>query len=429
MKFASFVFALIFLFAAQPASAQPADTPASGTPQQSIEEIQRQIDVLAAEVEKLRSGEPEVEITEERAKNLGLSPSAANVYRKQRGASFAGYGEMLYENFAARTQAGTAVNRGTQLDFLRAVFYAGYRFDNKFVFNSEIELEHANEISVEFAYIDYLAHPAFNLRGGMLLMPMGLTNEFHEPNVFFGAKRSETESRIIPSTWRENGFGVLGTAGKLSYRAYVVSGLNATGFASDGLRGGRQKGSRARTTDPAFVGRLDVTPFPGVLVGGSVYAGGSDQNQFVVDGTTLKVNTTIGEFHSQIQIRGLDVRGLYARAKLDDVANLNRARNLTGLSSIGQVMNGGYLQFGYNVLSQVREGMALTPFYRFEKVNTHDEVAPGFAADPVRDGTFHTAGIQFQPIRNIVVKTDYQWIQNPLKTAVNQFNISLGYTF
>jgi len=258
---------------------------------------------------------------------------------------------------------------------------------------------------------------------------MGLTNEFHEPNVFLGAKRSETESRIIPSTWRENGFGVLGTAGKLNYRAYVISGLNAAGFASDGLRGGRQRGSRARTTDPAFVGRLDVTPFAGVFVGGSVYTGGSAQNQFVVDGRTLQVNTMIGELHGQIQVRGFDLRGLFARAKLDDVGNLNRARNLTGLSSIGQVMKGGYVQLGYNVLSQVREGMALTPFYRFENVNTHNEVAPGFAVDQVRDGTFHTAGVQFQPIRNIVVKSDYQWIQNPVNTGVNQFNIALGYTF
>jgi hypothetical protein len=263
----------------------------------------------------------------------------------------------------------------------------------------------------------------------MLLMPMGLTNEFHEPNVFLGAKRSETESRIIPSTWRENGFGVLGTAGKLSYRTYVVTGLNAAGFNSDGLRGGRQRGSRARTTDPAVVARLDLAPIPGVFLGGSVYTGGSAQNQFQIDGKTLNVDTTIGELHGQFQMRGFDVRGLYARASLDEVAELNRARNLVGIASVGQAMQGGYVQFGYNVLSQIREGIALTPYYRFEKVNTQDEVPQGFAADAVRDGVFHTSGVEFHPISNIVVKTDYQWIQNSLESGVNQFNISLGYTF
>jgi hypothetical protein len=403
----------------------------AATPSQNPEvaEIQRKLDVLAAEVEKLRSGEPDIEVTETRAKGLGLSPSAANVYRKQKGVSLAGYGEMLYENFASRNQSGTAANRGAQMDFLRAVFYAGYRFSDKFLFNSEIEVEHANEIWVEFAYLDYLAHPSFNVRGGLLLMPMGLTNEFHEPNVFLGAKRSETESRLIPSTWRENGFGVLGTAGRLSYRAYVVSGLNAAGFAADGLRGGRQRGSRARTADPAFVGRADVTVFPGAFVGGSIYTGGSAQNQFQIDGRTLEVETTIGEVHGQIQVRGLDLRGLIARANLDDVAELNRARNLTGLASIGRVMQGGYAQIGYNVLSQVREDMAVTPYYRFEKLNTQREVAAGFTSDPVRDGTFHSLGMEFRPINNIVVKADYQWLRNPVSTGLNQFNIALGYSF
>jgi len=397
--------------------------------QQQVEEIQRKLDVLAAELEKLRSGEPELEVTEARAKGLGLGPSAAAIYRKQRGVSLAGYGEMLYENFARTNESSARVNRGTQLDFLRAVFYAGYRFDNKFIFNSEIELEHANEISVEFAYIDYLAHPSFNLRGGMVLVPMGLTNEFHEPNVFLGARRTETETRIIPSTWRENGFGVLGSAGKFSYRTYVISGLNAGGFTADGLRGGRQKGSRSRTTDPAFVGRLDFNPVPGAFIGGSFYTGGSAQNQFQVDGRTLAVQTTIGEIHGQVQMRGVDVRGLFARANLDDVAELNRARNLTGLSSVGQAMQGGYLQLGYNVLSQIRENSAITPYYRFEKVNTHEEVPSGFSSDPVRDGTFHTVGVEFKPIYNVVVKTDYQVQRNALKTGLNQFNISLGYSF
>jgi hypothetical protein len=411
---------LVFIPAAySQATAQNAD----------VAEIQRKLDVLAAEVEKLRSGEPEVEVTKTEAQGLGLGPSAASVYRKQKGFSFAGYGELLYENFADLNQAGAAANRGTTMDFLRAVFYAGYRFNDKFLFNSEVEVEHANEIWLEFAYVDYLARPSFNVRGGLLLVPMGLTNEFHEPNVFLGAKRSETETRIIPTTWRENGAGVLGTVGKFNYRAYVLSGLNAAGFAADGLRGGRQRGSRARTTDAAFVGRLDFTPTHGVFVGGSAYTGGSAQNQYVVNEETIEVKTTIGEVHGQVQLRGIDVRGLYAQANLDDVAELNQARGLTGLSSIGERMQGGYVQAGYNLLSQISEKVSITPYYRYERVNTHDEVAPGFTADPARDGTFHTFGVEFRPINNIVVKTDHQWIQNAANTGVNQFNISLGYSF
>ena len=112
-----------------------------------------------------------------------------------------------------RTSRERPARRPTRLDFLRAILYAGYRFNDKFLFNSEIEVEHANEIWVEFAYLDYLVNDNLTVRGGMLLLPLGLVNEFHEPTVFLGAKRPDTEQRILPTTWRENGAGVLGSAG------------------------------------------------------------------------------------------------------------------------------------------------------------------------------------------------------------------------
>src|SRR5262245_13126847 len=69
-----------------------------------LEEIQRELQILAEEVEKLRSGEPEVKLEESRRRSLGLGPSAATVYSKKQGVSLAGYGEMLYENFAGQDE-------------------------------------------------------------------------------------------------------------------------------------------------------------------------------------------------------------------------------------------------------------------------------------------------------------------------------------
>ena len=396
-----------------------------------LEELSRQVQVLAAEMERLRSGESEIEIevSSEEARQLGLGSAAASVYRQDQGVSIAGYGEMLYENFATKNESGASVNKGTQLDFLRAVTYFGYRFNDKFLFNSEIEVEHANEIGVEFAYVDYLAHPALTLRGGLLLVPMGLTNEFHEPNAFLSTRRTETESRLLPSTWRENGFGVVGRAGKFNYRAYVVNGLDAGGFSANGLRGGRQKGSKSQFTDAAFVGRLDVTPVPGVFLGGSFYTGDSSQGQFSSGGQVFSVSTRIAEVHGQAQLRGFDFRGLYARSVLDNADLLNSARSLTGTSGVGEVQAGGYLQVGYNLLSQVRPDVALTPFYRFESLDTQARVASGSLKDATMDRVFHTLGLSFAPIQNVVVKADYQWMVNDGESGVNQFNVALGYSF
>ena len=149
---------------------------------------------------------------------------------------------MLYESYAS--------DKTSQFDYLRAILYAGYRFNDKFIFNSEIEVEHAKEIFVEFAYVDYLAHENFGVRAGMLLVPMGLVNEFHEPTVFMGAERPVTEQSIIPSTWRENGAGVYGSAGGIvSYRAYVVNGFTARPSRRAACAaGGRRAARRRRTT-------------------------------------------------------------------------------------------------------------------------------------------------------------------------------------
>lgn len=425
--------------AAQQATPEPDRGPDATTPVEQagapdaaqIEELRRRLDVLAAELEQLRSGETTVvELTDERRRSLGLAPSAAATYRRaSQGVSFAGYGEMLLENFNSENEAGAGGAPTTRLDFLRAILYAGYRFNDKFLFNSEIEIEHSNEISVEFAYVDYLASDHLTLRGGMLLLPLGLVNEFHEPTVFIGAKRPETEQRILPTTWRENGAGILGSAGRLNFRAYVTNGLRGAAFTSAGIRGGRQKGAQALAANLAFSGRVDVTPVPGVIGGIGFYRGGSGQEQVVLNGARLDVGTTVVEVHGQAQVRGFDLRALFAQASIDEAADASRALRLPAGSPIAETMQGGYVQAGYNVLSQVNTPLALTPYVRYEQIDTQHRVPTGFLRDLSRDGALKTLGVELKPIPNVVLKTDYQWITNQAGTGRNQFNVNMGYAF
>src|SRR5688572_12343132 len=418
--------------AAPQAPAQPAaadGTQAEQTP--DIQELRRRLDVLAAEVERLRSGEPdEVELSEERRRALGLAPSAARTYRRAgEGITFAGYGEALAENFAAENESGVGSAPTTRFDFLRAVLYTGYRFNDRFLFNSEIEVEHGNEIFVEFAYVDYRATDNLSLRGGLLLIPLGLVNEFHEPSVFLGARRPETEQRIIPSTWRENGGGVVGSAGPVNFRAYVTNGLNGMNYTSAGLRGGRQRGIAARAAHMAFSGRVDVTPIPGVFAGVGFYYGGSGQEQVVFNGTALDMSTTVAEVHGQAQIRGFDVRGLFAHATVDEAGDASRALGRAPPASLAEAMQGGYLQVGYNLLSQFAGELAVTPYVRYERVDTQHRVPDGFTRALAQDGEFTTLGIDFKPIPNVVLKTEYQRLTNAAGTGRNQFNFNLGYSF
>ncbi|HVS03847.1 MAG TPA: ABC transporter C-terminal domain-containing protein [Thermoanaerobaculia bacterium] len=395
-------------------------------------ELERRIDLLAAELERLQLGEAAARADRSQ---YGMGPAASKVYRVAEGLSLGGYGEMIYQGIASERDDGVAAGRKDRLDFLRGIVYVGYKFDDKWLFNSEIEFEHAStgksgEASVEFAYLDYLWRPELGFRTGLLLVPMGFVNELHEPVVFLGANRPATERVIIPSTWRENGLGLFGEAGDLTYRAYLVNGFDAAGFSAGGLRGGRQKGSEALAEDFALVGRVDYAPTPGVLVGGSVYQGDSGQGLADPAGGTLEVSTRIFELHGELGWRALHLRALAAWAELDDVAGLNRARGLTGSASVGEELQGWYLEAGYDVLSRFAGGRAaLTPFVRWEQLNTQRAVPAGFAASGASDQEILTLGLDFKPIPNVVFKADWQDVDHAAGTGIDQWNLGMGYVF
>jgi hypothetical protein len=415
---------------AEPAPAAEAEA-APGPGPDRLAELERRIEVLAAELERLELGEAAARADES---VYGLGPAASKIYRTEEGLSIGGYGEMLYQSPDSERDDGSRSGAKDQIDFLRAIVYFGYKFDDRFLFNSEIEFEHAStgsggEASVEFAYLDYLWRPEANLRAGLLLVPMGFVNELHEPTVFLGARRPDVEQRIIPSTWRENGFGLFGEAGPVSWRSYLVNGFEGEGFSAAGLRGGRQKGAQAVAEDFAWVGRIDWTPAPGILVGASAYLGDSGQGLEDPAGRPIDLGTTIYEGHAEWRWRGLELRGLVARAELDDVARLNQTRGLTGAASVGEELSGWYLQAGYDVLARFSSERQLIPYARLEELDTQDAVPPGFAANPANDVESLTLGLAFKPIDQLILKADFQDYDNGAGTGTDQFNVALGYIF
>jgi hypothetical protein len=390
-------------------------------------ELERRLEILAGEIEKLKIGEAAASADEA---GYGFGPAASKIYRTERGLSVGGYGEVLYQNFDSERDDNAASGKTDTFDLLRGVLYFGYKFNDRWLLNSEIEYEHAGgEVSVEFAYIDYLWRPQVNVRAGLLLVPMGFINELHEPTVFLGANRPDVERLIIPTTWRENGFGLFGDAGPFTYRAHVVNGFRGAGFTAGGLRGGRQKGNQAKAEDLAWVGRLDFTGIPGLLVGGSAYLGDSGQDLVTSGGRGIGVGTQILEAHFEWKWQGLELRALGVQAELDDVADLNQALKLTGNQSVGERLEGHYVQLGYDVLAGRGREQAFIPYVRWEAYNTQDEVPRGFSANPANDVETLTLGFAYKPIDQIVFKVDHQDIDNEAGTGTDQFNVLLGWIF
>ena len=404
-------------------------------------EIRRQIDAITAEIEILRFGADVVVAGESR---FGFGPAASKIYSSPHGVSIGGYGETLYENFATEREDGSQATARDQLDALRAIIYVGYKFDDRFLFNSEIEFEHAStgnagSASVEFAYMDYLFSERAGIRAGLVLLPLGFLNELHEPTTWLGTERPVTENRIIPSTWRESGVGVFAEFDDFEVRGFVVNGLDAVGdgsskaggFSASGIRGGRQKGSKAVAEDFAFAARADYTGVPGLVFGAAGYLGESGQgaDDPTSPGEELGVRTLIAEGHASYRAHGWDLRALVATADLDDVTALNTALGFTGDESVGEKMTGWYVHAGFDVLRSSRTPLELIPYVRYESVNTQSEVPTGFAANPANDLKIWTIGAAVRPIPQIILKTDYQIRTNEANTGVNQFDVSLGYIF
>lgn len=386
-------------------------------------ELERRIDSLAGEIERVDLGDLVPPVGESQ---FGLGPAASKVYGVEQGVSLGGYGEVLYEDFESDLDDGSS-GAPDEFDLLRAVLYVGYKFDEHWVFNSELEFEHAGEeVGVEFAYLEYLHSEALNARGGHLLVPMGLINERHEPTTFLSAKRPGVESVILPTTWHENGAGLLGAVGQFDYEAYLINGFDGAGFAASGLRDGRQGGSEAVAEDLAGVARLDWNGVPGLMLGVSGYQGDSGQTLSGVD-----LDTTIYEGHVDWNWRGLSVRGLVAQAELDDVAALNAALGLAGTASVGEELEGYYVELGYDVLGALRpeSGQSLSPFVRYEAYDTQAEVPAGFASDPANDVEITTVGLAYKPHHQIVIKVDWMDADNDAGTGQDQLNVAMGYVF
>ena len=414
---------LVFGFSAH-ANAETRDT--------GLDELKTQIEILAEEIEKMKLGE----VAEpDYASFSGLGPAASKVYGVTKGLSLGGYGEVVYSNFRDSTKKDFA-------DTYRFILYAGYKFNDWIVMNTEIEFEHVKEVSVEFSYLDFLLDPRFNLRAGLMLVPIGIINELHEPTVYNGVFRPEVESKIIPSTWRDIGIMAFGSFGDLSYKAAVLNGMRSDNFDDDDwIRDGRQKGSKANAENLAFILNIDYDVAQGIKVGGSYYTGKTGEGggkDAVLSGET-EGTINLWELHAYYKYKALSLRGLFAKGSIDG----NSAMEAAPPNEVGKEVEGWYAEAAYEVMPLLRGATeaSLAPFVRYEDFDTHKEVFAGTGTrDPKQDRTITTIGVSYKPIPNVVIKADYQWRDSASglpegkgagldENKIDQANLGLGFIF
>ena len=315
--------------------------------------------------------------------------------------SIGGYGE-LHANFPEESD--------NSIDFHRFVLFVNHEYNDWITLYTEVELEHSlagddnpGEVELEQAFIRMDWTDQFSTDAGLFLVPIGITNETHEPNTFYGVERNNVEKFIIPTTWWEGGL-------KGSYRfgnGFAVDGAVTSGLdTEDGyIRDGRQKVAEAPNKTPAFTGRVKYTGIVGLEVAASVFYQDDLDQTSGGSNTRADYSGLLTEAHVDYRFDNFRIRALYAQWHLD-----------------GDVSAAAEEQYGFYI----------EPSYRFQLDEKYGDLGiyTRYSEYKYFKGSINQTeniefGLNYWPTPNVVFKTDYQNIQD----QENVFNLGIGYQF
>jgi cell division protein FtsB len=382
---------------------------------QQLNEVQQQNQTLKAQNAELKQ---QVAVTEEKAQQASEAAEAVaqaseeavkSISRQASKTSIGGYGELHYNNLEDQNGGSDK----DEIDFHRFVLFFNHEFNDRLRLFTELELEHSlagegkeGEVELEQAYIQYDINDHMRANAGLFLVPVGLLNETHEPNTFYGVERNNVESRIIPTTWWEAGAMLSGEFGTgFSYDAAITSGLATSASSNYAVRSGRQKVSEAKADDFAYTARLKWTGVPGVELGTSIQY----QEDITQGLDTSAGSATLWEAHAAINKGPFGLRALYATWDLDG----------SGPESVGaDEQTGWYIEPSYKLTSNI--GV-------FTRYSFWDNQA-GNSADTEYEQW--DLGLNWWLDPQVVIKLDYQDQDTPTGTTeLDGFNLGVGYQF
>lgn len=372
----------------------------------------------------------------------------------------------------------TDPNYKDKLDTERLNLYLGYQFTENISFLSEIEFEHGGtgvtleldnqeeageyeaeieqggEVKVEQVYIDFKIAPYFNIQAGRIKVHFGLAQDLDEPTEYFTTTLPEMENALIPLGWYENGIQIYGKFAKhFHYHAYVVSGLDATGFSSrNWIKFGHQtRFEMVNAESFAYAGRLDYQfgKSKHTFFGISGYINDAAANRPKND-MDKSAYVTMGEAHLSYHENNFRVHMMALYGNLENsniVSNKNsKLSNNLGVkrNPVGKNALGVSAEVGYNVLSFLapKSPQKVYPFFRYDYYDTFQNVEGSVIQNPRWNRSTITGGINWFVIDDVVVKAQYSdrrlgsenYDQNTLaftgkKQHERSFSLGLGFEF
>ncbi|MBC35799.1 MAG: hypothetical protein CL663_07160 [Bacteroidetes bacterium] len=352
-----------------------------------------------------------------------------------------GYGEVNYNQ-----PYGGDIRSNGELDVQRFITFLAYRFSDRVDFVAEIEFEHVKEVYLEQAFIRYRLTDFMNLNAGLMLIPMGIINEYHESTTFNGVERPRIANKIVPTTWREIGAGISGKfqdAG-FKYQLYLVNGLKGYDNGSakingGGVRSGRQKGAESIMSSPNLSFKFDYYAIRNLNIGFAGYLGKTQSTMFdgldttddflVAQADSSRVGMKMFGLDARYNQSGFSFRGSYIFGSLSNTKEYNA---FTG-SNAGSKFYGYYAEVAYDLfrLFEVKtEDQALVAFVRYEKYNTQSDVEGGTSQLDKYNLHDIVTGLGYKIADGVVLKADLQFRKaKDADKYSKQFNAGLAVWF
>jgi hypothetical protein len=365
--------------------------------------------------------------------------------------SIGGYGNAFYQrNFNLETST---------VNLERFVLFVGHKFNRKISFFSELEVEDAKveggeeggEVALEQAYAKFSFNQNHYLVAGLFIPRLGILNENHLPNTFNGNERTQVETFILPSTWRELGVSFYGSMNSLpiNYSIGIMNGLNSAGFEhGSGIREGRFEGRNASANNLAITGSLQfnrnnfLAQLSGYY-GGSVGLAPRKADSLQLNSGFFGSPVIIGEADVQYEGNGFTAKILGTLVSIPDAADINRAY----ANNTPQLMYGAYAEVAYNIFNALTKSKSqeLFVFARYETLDMNATIPSNGITDGTLNQSHIVAGLSYLPIKNVIVKADVRLLHtgeqnpdliiNPSPVAVpydqnNTFlNLGFGFSF
>ena len=366
--------------------------------QATIEQLQEQIKTNANKVVK------QLEVVEQQALAIEVISDNIDSTSTQSKYKFGGYGELHYGN----------TDSGNSIDFHRFVLFNGYDFNDKTRFYSELEIEHAlsgngkpGEVELEQAFIEHKFNDTTKMTVGISLLPIGIINERHEPNTFYGVERNNIEKNIIPATWWAAGIGLSQqVSDTLAYDLFIGDGLNVpiTGSKAFLIRSGRQKVAKAIANDGSVTARVRFSPNNNLQLNASFH-----YQQDITQGA-LGIDATLFEINAQYQVNGFGLKALYARWDLDNKVN--------AISAGREEQTGYFIEPSYRFGQNNQYGI-------FSRFSNWDNNAGNDNSDDDTDQL--DIGFNYWLTPRVVFKLDYQ--DQSGANSDDGIHLGMGYSF